>query len=472
MEYYWYKSEKLCFEPSQIATVTNCDNSGIPAVAICDLSQFVIKDVTAQTESNNTENVFWVLGRVPRFTFDMNMKNCIFAHFGVFWNVYLFLCISVIKSINDAKGNLLWIVLWVRKRVFCTLEYTVGYYWYKSEKLCFEPSQIATVTNCDNSGIPSVAICDLSQFVIRDVTAQTESNNTENVFWVLGRVPRFTFDINMKSCIFAHFGVISPVYMFMCVFISYKLIIDVLRKPSWKGPMLMWTCFVHLGVYPRILWNLSEKLCFEPSQIATVTNCDTTVAICDLSQFVIKAVTAQSESNNTENLFCVLGRVPMFTFDMNMKTYSFAHSGVISLVYLFVCMYISYKAHNRCTKETFLIESDVDVNIFSAKGNLIWIVLWVCKRVFCTWEYTVGYYWYKSEKLCFEPSQIATVTNCDNSGIPAVAICDLSQFVMKDVTAQTESNNTENVFWVLGRVPRFIFDMNMKNCTFAHFGVF
>ena len=154
--------------------------------------------------------------------------------------------------------------------------------------------------------------------------------------------------------------------MFMCVFISYKFIIDVLRKPSWKGPMLMWTCFLHLGVYPRILWNLSEKLCFEPSHIATVTNCDTTVAICDLSQFVIKAMTAQTESNNTENVFCVLGRVPMFTFDMDMKTYSFAHSGVISLVYLFVCMYISYKTHNRCTKETFLIESDVDMNIFSA----------------------------------------------------------------------------------------------------------
>ena len=28
--------------------------------------------------------------------------------------------------------------------------------------------------------------------------------------------------------------------------------------------------------------------------------------------------------------------------------------------------YISYKAHNRCTKETFLRGSDVDVNIFSA----------------------------------------------------------------------------------------------------------
>ena len=63
-----------------------------------------------------------------------------------------------------------------------------------------------------------------------------------------------------------------------------------------------------------------------------------TVALCDLSQFVIKAVTAQTESNNTDNVFCVLGRVPMFTFDMNMKTYIFTHSGVISLVNLFVCI--------------------------------------------------------------------------------------------------------------------------------------
>ena len=366
------------------------------------------------------------------------------------------------------KGNLLGIVKWVCKRVFCTYEYTLGYYWYKSEKLCFEPSQIATVTNCDNSGISAVAICDLSQFVIKAVTAQTESNNTENVFWVLGRVPRFTFDMNMKSRIFAHFGVISLVYLFVCMYISYQIhkwskketfleltyeyvnafsvlrsipsgtidinlrncvlnrhklrqsqiatiqeslpsqfvicrnlwsrpwrhklspitlktcseylgeypgslltwiwkvvflpilvlfhwyiclcvcisvikpIIDVPRKPSWKGPILMWTCFLHLRVYPRLLRNLSEKLCSEPSQIATVTNCDNSgipaVAICDLSQFVIKAVTAQTESNNTENVFWVLGRVPRFTFDINMKSRIFAHFGVISLVYLFLCI--------------------------------------------------------------------------------------------------------------------------------------
>ena len=191
-------------------------------------------------------------------------------------------------------------------------------------------------------------------------------------------------------------------------------------------------------------WHHSEKLCFEPSQIATVTNCDTTVAICDSSQFVIKAVTAQTAPNSTENLFCVLGRVPTFTFDMNMKTYIFAHSGVISLVYLFVCMHISYKAHNRCTKETFLIGSDVDVNMFSALRSIpsvtmksIWeVVFWtvtncnnhklrhyrrnlwfvaICdqsrdganwvqqhwKRVLWTWESTHAHFWHEYENLHF-----------------------------------------------------------------------
>ena len=112
----------------------------------------------------------------------------------------------------------------------------------------------------------------------------------------------------------------------------------------------------------------SEKLHFEPSQNAKVTNCDDSgilaVTSCDLSHFVIMAVTAHTESNNTENVFWVLGRVPRFTFDMNMKSIIFAHFGVISLLYLFVCMYISYKAHNRFTKETLSIVSDVDVYMF------------------------------------------------------------------------------------------------------------
>ena len=118
----------------------------------------------------------------------------------------------------------------------------------------------------------------------------------------------------------------------------------------------------------------SEKLHFEPSQNATVTNCDNSgiiaFAFSDLSHLVITAVTAQIESNNTENVFWVLGRVPMFTFDMNMKSFIFAHFGVISLLYLFLCMYISYTAHNRFTKETLLKVSDVDVNMFPALRSI------------------------------------------------------------------------------------------------------
>ena len=108
------------------------------------------------------------------------------------------------------------------ERVFCTWEFTIEHCWHQSQKLCFEPSQIATVTNCNKSGIPAVSICDLSQFAIKAVTAQTESNITENMFSVIGRVPMFTFDMNMKSCIFTHFGVISLVYPFVCMYISYK----------------------------------------------------------------------------------------------------------------------------------------------------------------------------------------------------------------------------------------------------------
>ena len=106
------------------------------------------------------------------------------------------------------KGNLIDSVRRRRVHVSCTEEYTLLHYRHESEKLHFEPSQNTTVTNCDNSGILAVAFCDLSHFVIMAVTAQTESNNTENLFSVLGRVPMFTFDINMKSFIFAHFGVI------------------------------------------------------------------------------------------------------------------------------------------------------------------------------------------------------------------------------------------------------------------------
>ena len=132
------------------------------------------------------------------------------------------LCISVIKPIIDLQRNL---IDSVRRRcvhVSCTEEYTLLHYGHESEKLYFEPSQNATVINCDNSRILAVALCDLSHFVIMAVAAQTESNNTENVFWEPGRVPIFNFDMNTRSFIFAHFGVISLLYLLVFMYNSYK----------------------------------------------------------------------------------------------------------------------------------------------------------------------------------------------------------------------------------------------------------
>ena len=86
----------------------------------------------------------------------------------------------------------------------------------------------------------------------------------------------------------------------------------------------------------------------------------------------------------------------------------FTHFGVISMVYLFVCMYISYKAHNRCTHEAFLIGSDFDVNMFSALRSIPSVT------IESIWEVV---FW--------------TVTNCDSHKLRHyrrnlwfVAICD------------------------------------------------
>ena len=164
-------------------------------------------------------------------------------------------------------------------------------------------------------------------------------------------------------------------YICLCVCVSViKPIIDLQRKPYWYCLTSMCTCFLYWGVYPLALrtwiWEVA---------IWTITKCDSHKLrqfrnpcrrILWFVHFVIMAVTAQTESNNTENVFWVLGRVPMFTFDMNMKSFIFAHFGVISLLYLIVCMYISYKAHNRFAKEILLIVSDVDVYMFPAHRSI------------------------------------------------------------------------------------------------------
>ena len=242
-------------------------------------------------------------------------------------------------------GNLLERVRFWCEYVPCTEEYTLGYYeiYLRScvlNRHKLRQSQIATLS---------------SQFVFcRNLSSRPWRHKRSPITLktypgYLGKYPGSFFTWTWKV-VFLPILVLFHWLICLCVCISViKPIIDVTRKPSWKGPILMWTCFMHLGVYPRLLWNLSEKLCFEPSQIATVTNCDNSgipaVAICDLSQFVIKAVTAQTESNNIENVFCVHGRVTRCAFDRNMRDWVLAHFRIICH------MYCANSPNMRCQNE-------------------------------------------------------------------------------------------------------------------------
>ena len=326
--------------------------------------------VMAQNESNNTENVFWVLGRVPRFTFDMNMKSFIFAHFGIISLLYQFVCIDIsYKAHNRFTKVALLIVSDVDVYMFpvlrsipsCTTDMNLRSCIWNRHKM--RQSQIATI----QESLPShFVICRILwswpwRHTLSPITLKTCSGYLGEYpgslltwIWKVSFLPILTF-FHCYICLCVRISVIKPI-----INLQGNLIDSVRRR-----------C-VHVsctGEYTLLYYeHESEKLHFEPSQNATVTNCDNSgilaVAFCDLSHFVIMVVTAQTESNNTENVFWVLGRVPRLTFDMNMKSFIFAHFGIISLLYLFVCMHISYKAHNRFTKEALLIVSDVDVYMF------------------------------------------------------------------------------------------------------------
>ena len=197
---------------------------------------------------------------LPYSLLTKNTKSCIFAHSGIISLIYLFVCMYIsYKAHNRWTNETFLIGSDVDVNMFSALTSIPSGTIDIILKRC-----IWTVTNCDTI----VAICDLSQFVIKAVTWHIDSNNTENVLWVLGRVPMFTFDMNMKSSIFADSGVISLVHLFVSISVI-KPIIDVQRKPSWEGPMLMWTSFLQLGV--NLLAQLTSiwKVVFW-----TVTNCD------------------------------------------------------------------------------------------------------------------------------------------------------------------------------------------------------
>ena len=156
---------------------------------------------------------------------------------------------------------------------------------------------------------------------------------------------------------------------------------------------------VNLGTLPSTQNTFSVLLDPVCAVTALITNCDksqiATARIPELSQFVTVAICDGSKHNFADRLHINRGYSPkciehvhikigpfqevflgtsIMGFITDIHTHKhiyhwnntiFAHFGVISLLYLFVCMYISYKAHNRFTKETLLIVSDVDVYMFS-----------------------------------------------------------------------------------------------------------
>ena len=207
------------------------------------------------------------------------------------------------------------------------------------------------------------------------VTAQTESNNTENVFCVLRRVPMFTFDVNMKSFIFAHYGVISMLYLFVCMYISYKahnrftketlLIVsdvDVYMLPALRS---IPSCTTDMNLRSCIL----NRHKMRQSQIATIQeSLPSHFVICRILwswpwRHKLSPITLKTCSG-------YLGEYPCSLLTWIWKVSFFAHFGVISLLYLIVCMYISYKAHNRFAKETLLIVSEVDVYMLTALRSI------------------------------------------------------------------------------------------------------
>ena len=237
---------------------------------------------------HNTENMFWVLGRVPMFTFDINMKSCIFAHFGVISLVYLFMCMHIsYKAYNRCtqetflKGSDLDVNMFSELRSIPSVTIDINLRSWVLNRHKLRQSQIATLP---------------SQFVIcRNLWSKPWRHKLSPITLktcsgYLGEYPGLLLTL-IGKVVFLPILVLFHWFICLCVCISVKkLIIVVPRKPSWKGPILMWICFLNLGVYPRLLlisiWEV---------EFWTVTNCDSHklihyrrnlwfVAICDPSR--------------------------------------------------------------------------------------------------------------------------------------------------------------------------------------------
>ena len=175
----------------------------------------------------------------------------------------------------------------------------------------------------------------------------------------------------MKSFIFAHFGVISLVYLIVCMYICYK------AHNQFAKESLLIVSDVDVYMFPALMskpscpTDMNLRSCIlnrhkmRQSQIATLP-----------SHFVfcrklwLKPWRHKLSPITLKTCSGYLGEYPGFTLDINMKSFIFAHCGVISLLYLIVCMYISYNAHNRFAKETLLIVSDVNMYMLPSLSSI------------------------------------------------------------------------------------------------------
>ena len=152
-----------------------------------------------------------------------------------------------------------------------------------------------------------------------------------------------------------HILVLFPWYTSLCVCIwVIKPTVYEQRKPSWWGPMLMWTCFLHSWVYPLAQLTSIWKVVFW-----TFTNCDSHklqqnrnpchrnlwfVAICYQSryganwvqQYWTRVLGTWESTHVTFNMIWKLQVSPLSCYFIGIS----------------VCMFISYNVHKWCIKET------------------------------------------------------------------------------------------------------------------------
>ena len=146
-----------------------------------------------------------------------------------------------------------------------------------------------------------------------------------NIFSALKSLPSDTIDINLISCILNRHKLRQSQ---IATLSSQFVICHNLWSRPWRGiliPITLKTCYGYLGEYPCLLLTWIWKVVFLPILVL-------------FHWYICSCV-------------CISVIKP-----------------TVPLVYM--GMFISYKAHNRWTQETFFKGSDVDVNMFSAHRSI------------------------------------------------------------------------------------------------------